>query len=308
MRAVLTALAAAHPGHEAISAAEASWPAGLPWWLAGALAVGVFTIGAVRLRSRPLGRTALPAWRVAAYVAGWLTLLVALASPLDALSDVLFAAHMTQHELLMLVAAPLFVLARPLAPLLWALPREVRLRLATRVHAPRARLFWRLATGAVAVWILHGLALWVWHVPALFEAALADERVHAVQHACFFWTAVLFWWAVVHGRYGRLGYGLAIVFVFTTGLHSGILGALLTWSQRVWYPTYAVRAPAWGLPGLEDQQLAGLIMWVPAGVVFLVVGLALFAAWLGESERRVTYTPTQSLIDAARRSGSTGGR
>lgn len=304
MRAVLTAvLLAAHPGHEGAAEVARTWPTWPLWWAAGALAILVFGIGASRLRSRPLGRTALPGWRLGAYAAGWLTLLVALASPLDALSDVLFAAHMTQHELLMLVAAPLFVLARPLAPLLWALPRGARLRLATRLHGPRARAVWRVATGAVVVWLVHGLALWVWHVPALFEAALADELVHAVQHACFFWTAVLFWWAVVHGRYGRLGYGVAVVFVFTTGLHSGILGALLTWSQRVWYPTYATRAPAWGLPGLEDQQLAGLIMWVPAGVVFLVVGLALFAAWLGESERRVAYTRTQSLIDEARRSG-----
>ena len=201
----------------------------------------------------------------------------------------------------MVVAAPLFVLAHPLPALLWALPGGLRRRVVRVVHAPTARGTWHFATGPLVVWILHGLALWIWHVPVLFEAALGNDGVHALQHFCFFWTAALFWWSVVHGRYGRLGYGVAVVFVFTTGLHSGILGALLTWSQRVWYPTYGARAPAWGVGALDDQQLAGLIMWVPAGVVFLVVGVALFAAWIGESERRVGYTRTQGLITQARR-------
>jgi putative membrane protein len=203
---------------------------------------------------------------------------------------------MTQHELLMMVAAPLFVLARPLAPVLWALPSRTRRRLAAALHAPGARRAWRLLTGALTVWVLHGFALWAWHVPSLFEAALASEWIHALQHACFFWTAALFWWAVVHGRYGRLGYGMAVLFVFTTGLHSGLLGALLTWSQSVWYPSYAARAPAWGVAALDDQHLAGLIMWVPAGATFIVVGLALFAAWIGESDRRVAFTRTEALL------------
>jgi putative membrane protein len=276
----------------------------MPAVLTAALLVAmaaVYATGVRRFWARPLGRVALPPSQAAAYAGGWLTLVIALASPLDALSDLLFAAHMTQHELLMVVAAPLFVLARPVVPLLWALPPRVRRCAVNAFRAPAARATWRRITGPVTVWVAHGLALWVWHVPALFEAALRHDLLHAVQHLCFFWTAALFWWAVVHGRYGRLGYGAAIVFVFTTGLHSGVLGALLTWSQSVWYPTYAARAPAAGMGALEDQQLAGLIMWVPAGAVFLIVGLALFAAWIGESERRMQYTRTQALIAEARR-------
>jgi putative membrane protein len=97
---------------------------------------------------------------------------------------------------------------------------------------------------------------------------------------------------------GRGGYGLAVVFVFTTGLHSGALGALLTWSSTVWYGSYAHRPPAWG--ALEVQQLAGPIMWVPAGLTFIVVGLALFAAWIGQSERQVSHSRTEALIASAR--------
>jgi putative membrane protein len=293
------ALAFAHEGH-----AHDSSPGRSPWeWLvfAGLLAsVAVFARGVHRLWRLPSGRRSVRPWQALAFAGGWLTLLVALASPLDTLSKVLFSAHMTQHELLMLVAAPLFVLARPLVPLLWALPAPLRDHVAGAVHSPGLRAAWRVLTGGMTVWLLHGLALWAWHVPALFEAALASDAVHAVQHLSFFWTAVLFWWALVHGRYGRMGYGVGVLFLFTTALHSGLLGALLTYAPNVWYGTHAARTAAAGGSALEDQQLAGLIMWVPAGVVFIVVALALFAAWLGESERRAGYARTQQLVEEAR--------
>lgn len=224
-------------------------------------------------------------WQVAAGAAGWLALLVALVSPLDGLSDLLFAAHMTQHELLMLVAAPLLVLARPYAALVWMLPRRQRARV-RRMQTPALWRAWRLVTGPVTVLVLHGVVVWVWHVPAFFEAALASQPLHAAQHLMFFWTAALFWWALVHGRYGRLGYGVSVAFVFITATHTSLLGALLTFAPSVWYPTYATTAPAMGHSALADQQLAGLLMWVPSGVLFLLAGLGLFAAWLGELERR----------------------
>lgn len=219
------------------------------------------------------------------FVAGWAVLVATLASPLDALSDALFAAHMTQHELLMLVAAPLVVLGRPLAVLPWALPHEARLQL-RRMPRSWVGALWRRITAPVTVLALHGLIVWVAHVPALFEAALAHQGVHAVQHLLFFWSAALFWWALVHGRYGRLGYGVSVLFVFITGLHTSLLGALLTFAPTVWYPTYAARIGARGGSALEDQQLAGMIMWIPAGTLFLVIGLALVSAWIGQSERR----------------------
>jgi putative membrane protein len=146
--------------------------------------------------------------------------------------------------------------------------------------------------------VLHGLALWGWHLPALYQAALGSVVIHATEHICFLATACLFWWALIHGRYGRLGYGIAVVFVFVTAVHSEVLGALLTFAPRVWYPLYAARSSAAGLDPLEDQQLAGLIMWIPFGVIFLIVGLALFAAWLGEAERRVALTQSELLRKA----------
>jgi putative membrane protein len=241
--------------------------------------LALFITGLTRLWRTEGGRHTIRKWQAASFVLGWLAAAIALLGPLDRWSDVLFSAHMAQHELLMLVAAPLMVLGRPFITLLWAV------RGAARV----AKLLDRI-TGPVTVLILHAVVLWTWHVPALFEAALHDETVHVVQHLGFFITAALFWFALIHGRYGRLGYGVGVLYVFATAMHTQILGALLTFGTRVWYPTHAARTAAAGLDAVNDQQLAGVLMWIPFGMVFLFVGLALFAAWLGEAERRMAIT------------------
>src|SRR5947208_6344572 len=192
---------------------------------------------------------------------------------------------MTQHEMLILVAAPLLVLGRPIVPFLWALSPRWRVRLGTWSHNHYWRVAWKALTGPLVVWLLHGAALWVWHLPRLYQAALGNAAIHAIEHTCFLSTACLFWWALIHGRYGRVGYGVAVIFVFATAVHSEVLGALLTFAPRVWYPLYALRSSAASLDALEDQQLAGLIMWIPFGIIFLILGLGLFAAWLGHAER-----------------------
>jgi putative membrane protein len=249
-------------------------------WLCGALAL--YVIGVWRLR----GTHAVRGWEIACFGAAWTTLVVALLSPLDALSDLLFSAHMTQHELLMVVAAPLAVMGRPGVAWLWALPRAVRERLGRMARRPALRHAWHGLTQPVVVFVVHGIVLWAWHAPFAFEAALHDENVHGVQHFTFFATALLFWWALLNGRYGRLGYGIAVVYVFATSIHSSLLGALLTFAHHPLYPTHAARTASAGLDAVGDQRLAGLLMWIPAGAVLLVLALAIFAAWLGESGRR----------------------
>jgi putative membrane protein len=256
--------------------------------LAISLAVfaSVFAIGTARVwRSAGVGRGILPK-EVLAFFCGWLALAGALLSPLDEWSETLFVAHMAQHELLMVVAAPLIALSSPLVALLWACPAPARRRLIDVVRRPAVVTGWAVLTAPPTVWILHAVALWIWHLPSLYDAALEHEEVHAIQHLCFFMTAALFWWSLVRGRYGRVGYGAAVLYLFATSLHSGVLGALIAFSPDVWYPLYASNSGAWGLTPLEDQQLAGLLMWVPAGLVFTIGGLAFFAAWLRESGRR----------------------
>jgi cytochrome c oxidase assembly factor CtaG len=205
---------------------------------------------------------------------GWGVLALALISPLHPLGEALFSAHMAQHEILMLIAAPLFVYARPLAPMLRALPSAWR--------RPAGRWSKACSLDPFHAWWVHAVALWAWHAPVLFQLTLRSELAHTAQHLSFFVSALVFWEALFATR----GRGVAVVYIFTTAIHTSILGALLTFSQRLWYPAYASTVPAWGLTPLEDQQIGGLLMWVPAGVIYTGLALAVFAAWLRESEAR----------------------
>jgi putative membrane protein len=216
--------------------------------------------------------------QVLCFAGGWASLVVALVSPLDALGAQLFSAHMVQHEVLMLVSAPLMVLARPLAAWTWAFRFERRRRIGHAVQTRWWASVWGVLTDPLAAWGLHALALWVWHIPPLFEAALENEFVHALQHASFLGSALLFWWAVL-GRDARTtrGSGAALAYLFTTMMHTSALGALLTLAPTPWYPGYATSAASFGLDPLEDQQLGGLVMWVPGAAAYLWATLAI--AW-----------------------------
>lgn len=211
-----------------------------------------------------------------AWWAGWTALALALLSPLDTLSAELFSAHMIQHELLMLIAAPLLVLGKPLAMFAWALPATWAARIGRAFHVRWWRQGWRWLTLPATAWLLHAGALWGWHVPTLFEAGLRHPAVHDLQHLCFFGSALLFWWALVRRRRRAE----STIYVFTTLVHTGMLGMLLTFAVTPWYPFYAQTAPLWGLTPLEDQQLGGLVMWVPSGALLIVAGLLLANSWL----------------------------
>ncbi len=222
------------------------------------------------------------------YAAGLLVLAAALLSPLDALAEDLFSAHMIQHLLLITVAAPLLVLGRPLVAALWALPSRWRAGLGrwwgTR---PGARTALAILGIPGVAWTMHALALALWHVPSLYDAALRRDALHAVEHVSFVVTACVFWWMVLPGTgRTRLGYGSAILSVTAMGAAMGIYGAVLTFGRSPWYSGHAPRTGAWGLTPLADQQLAGLIMWIPAGVVYLGAALWCFAEWLRLEGRR----------------------
>lgn len=282
-----------------------------PWILAGlAAAAALYGRGLRRLWGRAGPGRGVPRLRAACYLAGLTSIFVALVSPVDAVSEELFWVHMIQHVLLMVVAPPLLVLGRPALAVLWALPREARRWTADRWRGwPALRSAWRVLTHPLVVLVLHVAALWAWHLPPLYEAALADDAVHHLQHASFFFTALLFWWVVVHVGRGRLpGYGAAIAYVFATLLQGGLLGALLTLAPRPWYESQSAGASAWGMDALADQQLAGTLMWVPTGIVYAAAALLLFAAWLREAERRTarreSFFPEPRLSSPLGRGGS----
>ena len=228
------------------------------------------------------------------FVGAWVLLLIALMSPLHAASEALFSAHMVQHELLMVVAAPLLALARPLPVLLDGFPRAVHSRIEGVVDRPAVRHAWSQLNRPLLAWLIHGTVIWVWHIPALFQATLSSDAMHAAQHLSFLGSAYLFWSSLATESAAERG-GLAVLSLFTTAVHTVVLGALISFARHPWYPAYATRVAAWHMSPIADQQLAGLIMWIPASVAYLVAALLLMRRWLRDSEWRVSAREQEAL-------------
>jgi putative membrane protein len=274
---------AAHPNTTSDAVPALTWSLE-PWVVACLLVSGaLYLLGLRRLWRRSGPGVGVHGRRALAFAGGWLATALALVSPLDSLGSDLFSAHMLQHEVLMVVAAPLYVLGRPLGVWAWALPPAWRRRAGRLLHRTGWRRPWLFVTGPIAAWSIHALALWLWHIPALFQAALANQGVHALQHASFLLSALLYWWSVLGVGPGR-NRGAATLSLFTTMIHTGALGALLTLSPIAWYPAYSGRALAFGLDPLEDQQLGGLVMWIPAGLAYVACGLTSALHWLNRRE------------------------
>jgi cytochrome c oxidase assembly factor CtaG len=280
---VLTAVTLAHAGrppepHDLWGAWNLD-----PLVLAGLLvAVWAYRRGRIRGRRRDAD-----VWRTRCFAGAVVAIAVALISPLDAMSSALASAHMVQHVLLILVAAPLLALSAPSSALLRGSPLSVR----------RATGRWRRRLGIthanlaslrhpVTLWLLHVATLWLWHARVLYDAALSSEWVHILEHATFLVTGLLFWRVVIGARVpGRVPHGFGVMLVFAMALQSVFLSVLLVFARTPWYAGYATTTGPWGLDHLADQQLAGAIMWVPAGVVYVAAGLALMVAWMRVAER-----------------------
>jgi cytochrome c oxidase assembly factor CtaG len=259
-----------------------------PMVIASIAVVGAGYVAGRRRLRRPGRRAArieiTRAWRTVCFAAGLATVVAALLSPLDARSAELLSAHMVQHLLLVVVAAPLLVLGAPAVPLLLALPTGTRRDLHALGAKPFVATITRTFRRPVVAWALHVVTLWTWHVPNFYEAAVRTDALHALEHASFLGTALLFWLVVLGpNRHRRLGGGAEILYVFTAGLQSAILGALFTFAASPLYPTY-VRLAGGASAALRDQQIAGLVMWIPAGVVYLGAAAGLFVKWLGSVE------------------------
>lgn len=264
------------------------------------LSLVAYAAGFLRLTARGGGAARRIRLRqAAAFLAGWFSLLIALCSPLDTLSGALFSAHMVQHETLMLISAPLCVLGRPLGFWIWALPHRARLAVGAAIRSGPFTAGWRTLTAPLAAWVLQAVALWAWHAPRLFEAALRNAGIHTLQHASFLVTSLLFWWSVFGEGAHRQTSGPAMLSLFTTMVHTSALGALISLSPGLWYPSYVETCSALGVAPLHDQQLGGLIMWVPGAAAYLIGGLTIAGRWLAGS-RSVPWLTQAGL---ARRDG-----
>lgn len=218
--------------------------------------------------------------------AGLSAVAMAAISPLDAMSDSLASAHMVQHLLFTLVATPLLAMCRFEETAFRGLPPAWRKR-AGRWRR-RLRLSpGRLRTGAApaAVWLLHAGSLWFWHASVPYEAALSNGAVHLLQHGSFLVTGMMFWSLLLPpGRRDGISPGLGVLAIFTMAMQGVFLSLLLTFAAAPWYPSYAETTAAWGVSPLADQQLAGVLMWVPSGLVYTAIGLVLLSSWIGEGD------------------------
>lgn len=289
-------LAATAPVH-AWAESESSRAGGWTWAPAVVilllLTAVVYIAGLIRMY-RTSARASIRWDSVACFAVGWTSLVLALDSPIHEIGEQLFWVHMTQHEILMLISAPLLVLGRPLVPFLYALSPSWRQRVAELSHTRAFSATWRSISSPASAWLISALALWAWHVPWLFTRAIESDWMHAAQHASFLLSALLFWWPLANGA-PSMGYGGAMVYVFTTAMHTSILGALLTFARMPWYAPYVHTAPLWNLTALEDQQLGGLIMWIPAGTLLLAAFLILLVKWMKQSQDRWQYTRMAQL-------------
>ena len=243
-----------------------------------ALTLIVYLVGRARLAARSSTlRTG-----TGLFLSGWAVLTLSLVSPLHEAGERSFTMHMIEHELIMLVATFLLASSGAGGALAWGLPKPLRLSLGGSWKSPLQRL-WKRLTEPVTATAIQAVVMWLWHAPPLFDRALESFGWHIFQHACFFLSSMIFWWAMLHPRRG--GYGISAACLFATSLIGGALGALMSLSQSPWYADYAAMGMSGiGLDPTDDQRLAGLIMWIPGGLVHGLAALAFFYKWLRSAE------------------------
>ncbi|HEX8125201.1 MAG TPA: cytochrome c oxidase assembly protein [Allosphingosinicella sp.] len=277
--------ASAHGAADALESGPIGW-APEPWIVVPLLLLAcLYATGAGRLHRRSrLGRGE-RIQGAGLFASGWLVLAVALVSPLHQSAERSFTVHMIEHELIMLAAAWLLAASRPLPVLLWALPKAWRARVGGLGARPWLSGSWRFLTDPVAATVVQAVVLVAWHMPALFDRALADPYWHVAQHGAFLAAALLFWSAMANGRGGRHAFGVAALCLFATSLVGGLLGALMSFSASPWYLGYArMGMTPLGLSPVEDQNLAGLLMWIPGGLVHAGAALWFLYRWMKASE------------------------
>ena len=248
-----------------------------------AMAAYVYTRGLRALwRSAGVGQVVSRA-RAWAFVAAMLTLVVALVSPVDAAGNALFVGHMVQHLLLALIAAPLLAVAAPWQAMVWALSPDSRRRVGRWQgrwrRVSRRRAFLLLVVG-VAVYTL---SWWTWHVPPLYDAAVRSDPVHALEHASVLGGGLVLWAPVLRPR--RLPLWAGLFAMAAAAAQGALLAALLTFATRPWYGAYSNGTGPWGLSRLQDQALGGVMMWVFASPVYVLVAVHLVFRWLNADER-----------------------
>lgn len=251
--------------------------AALTSWNLDPLSIALFVaIAAVYLRGwlriRELIRTSRDTQRLTAFLAGIILLFIALDSPLDSFDNLFLSAHMAQHLLLMMFVPPLLLFGHPVLPLLRGLPKSfVKEGLGPFLAWPFLK---RLGTALVAppvAWVLFVGSTIAWHLPPCYEAAISSSWIHSLEHACFFWTGILFWWPIIRPAPGKSRWPewVIVPYLLAGDVVNTLISLFFVFSGQLLYPSYGV-IHASSMSPLTDQTIAGLIMWVPGSVVYLV--------------------------------------
>lgn len=247
-------------------------------------------------------------WRTASYYTGLLVLTLAFESPLDRLGEHHFSLHIVQHSIVMMIVPPLILLGAPTTPVLRGLPRRVRKGLVgPAMQDPALQAVWRVLTHPVVVIVIFTLSTWGWHLmPGWYDTALNDRFIHDLQHMTFLGVGMLFWWNIVDPkpRRSRIPMGFRIIYFYGAMIPKHFLAAMITFADSVFYPTYE-RVELF-LPGtpLQDQQLAGLLLWVPFGeAINLTVAGIIFAIWWRQSEQKQRMDEARRDAEAALAAG-----
>lgn len=246
------------------------------------LALAIYLAGQWQLRRR----SSLPRRQSWLFLGGWAVLTLSLVSPLHEAGERSFTLHMAEHELIMLVATLLLAASGAGGILAWGLPPPLRRTLGGPWKAPLSAL-WRRLTEPLTATVVQAVVMWAWHAPSLFDRALDSRGWHVAQHLSFVIASLLFWVAMLDSRRG--GYLLSAACLFLTSLVEGALGALMTFSDSPWYSAYAAMGMSGiGLDPTTDQHLAGLLMWIPGGLVHGIAAVALLYRWLTLNEARTS--------------------
>lgn len=303
IHSLLSTQALAHSAHSHAEQAQATLDFWTAWTFSPLVLISlvglsfIYFYGWRGMRKRRSAQLQAATWQAYAFVLAIVILLIALISPVAGFSEVLGSMHMLQHTLILMVAAPLMAMASPRHIAMWSVP-------AAYWRTEWKFRHWAQTWGLVrlvrpfTIWLLYSLILWIWHLPILYEAALADPWIHDFQHISFF-AASFFFWKMIFDPFARFrlypGVGLAYIFVST--IHSMALGLLMTFAPRVWYFPYLQSAPLYGLSALEDQQIAGLIMWMPAGISYVAAAVYVSFKLVNPNSAKENRAPLAKVID-----------
>jgi putative membrane protein len=239
-----------------------------------------YSVGLARALARSPGRWPVAKWRVASFFGAITVLALALLSPIDELADVFFAVHMGQHLLLMLVAAPLLAVSDAHLIFLRFLPLAPRRRFGLAIsHIPGMR---QASYMSVTAWLACGafvVALGFWHIPAAYDWALSHPWGHALEHLTLIITAIAFWRMILTSGRRRLSLGMVVIMASLVGLQGAFMGAIISFAQHPLYAAYAGNS-------LNDQALAGVMMCIPASLIYLVSSIWALARMLQNKSAR----------------------